>query len=110
MEIRDKIIVATDFSDHPGARYKTDGACSGEQFLDDWLRPKFDLAVKNDYLLLIDLDKVFGYPSSFVSGSFGKLSEEKGSDLLLKYIRFKSDESPVRLEKIIKEIKDPKRK
>lgn len=110
MNIKDKIIMVSDFSDHPGARYIKDGDFSGELFLDTLLRPKFDKAVEGGYLLLIDLDKVFGYPSSFVSGSFGKLSIEKGSDTILKYVQFKSEENPLRLEKILKEIKDPKRK
>ena len=110
MEVKDKISIATDFSDHPGSRYRKDGDFSGEQFLEEILLPKFEKAVAGDYILLIDLDKVFGYPSSFVSGSFGKLSVDKTADLVLKHIQFKSDENPVRLEKIIREIKDPGRK
>jgi len=110
MEVQDQIIIATDFSDHPGARYICDGPFSGEQFLNEILRPKFEKAVAGGYLLKIDLDGVFGYPSSFVSGSFGKLSVEKGADLVLKHIEFKSDENRLRLDEIIKEIKDPKRK
>ncbi len=108
MEIKDRIVIATDFSDSPGARYKKDGDFSGEQFLEELLLPKFEEAVKKNHILLIDLDQVFGYPSSFVSGSFGKLSVEKGSKLVLKHIKFKSEENPLRLENIIKEITDPK--
>jgi hypothetical protein len=107
MEIKDIIVIAKDFSDHPGARYKKDGEFSGEQFLEEILLPKFEKAVAENYILLVDLDKVFGYPSSFVSGSFGKLSVDKGSDLVLKHIQFKSEENPLRLEKIVKEIDDP---
>lgn len=110
MTIKDKIIMVSDFSDHPGARYIKDGDFSGELFLNTILRPKFNKAVDGGYLLLIDLDKVFGYPSSFVSGSFGKLSIDKGDDTVLRHIQFKSDENSLRLEKILKEIKDPKRK
>lgn len=110
MEIKDQIILASDFSDHPGARYRKDGEWSGEQFLEDILMPKFIKAVDNGYILFIDLDKVFGYPSSFVSGSFGRLSIEKGAELVLKHTKFKSDENPIRLENIIKAIKEPKRK
>ena len=110
MDIKEKIVIANDFTDHPGARYRSDGDFSGQEFLEDILIPKFNKAVNEEYIILIDLDKVFGYPSSFVSGSFGKLSLEKGSDLLLKHINFKSDENPLRLEKIINEIKHPKKK
>lgn len=109
MEIGDKITIASDFSDHPGARYKKDGEFSGEEFLSNILLPKFELAVKSGYKICIDLDGVFGYPSSFVSGSFGKLSLDKGADEVLRYIHFESKENPLRIDKIICEIKDPKR-
>ena len=71
--------------------------------------PKFNEAVANNYLILMDLDEVWGYPSSFVSGSFGKLSIGKGSELVLKHIKFKSEENSTRLEKILSEIKKPRK-
>lgn len=110
MEILEKIIIAKDFTRTPGARYKTDGDWSGEQFLEEILLPKFDRAVQSDGLLFIDLDGVYGYPSSFVSGSFGKLSLDRGAELVLKHLQFKSDENPIRLEQVIEEIKNPKKK
>jgi hypothetical protein len=110
MEVKDHIIISSDFSDHPGARYRKDGDFSGEQFLEEILLPKFNKAVDGNYLLQIDLDEVYGYPSSFVSGSFGKLSLEKGSDLVLKHIQFKSDENPLRLENIQRAIQFPRGK
>lgn len=110
MEIKDKIIVKTDFSDTPGARYKTDGPNSGELFLELLVSKKFNNAVDGNYILLIDLDGVWGYPSSFVSGSFGKLSLDFGADKVLKHIVFKSDDNSIRLENILKEIKNPKKK
>lgn len=110
MQIIEKIVIAKDFTDTPGARYRTDGKWSGEEFLEDHLQKKFDEAVRQDGLVFIDLDGVFGYPSSFVSGSFGKLSLEKGADLVLKHLQFKSDDSPIRLEQVIAEIKNPKKK
>lgn len=110
MEIKDKITIATDFTDHPGARYRSDGDFSGQQFLEEILLGKFESAVKGKYILLVDLDKIYGYPSSFVSGSFGKLSLNKGADLVLKHIEFKSEGNPVRLQKILKEIKNPTKK
>jgi len=110
MEIKDKIVIEIDFTTTPGARYRTDGDFSGEQFLEEILLPKFEKAVAGNYKLLIDLDKVWGYPSSFVSGSFGKLSLAKSSELVLKHIEFKSDDNPIRLEKVINEIKSPRKK
>jgi hypothetical protein len=109
MEIIEHIVVADDFSIHPGARYSADGDCSGEKFLNEILLPKFESAVTRGGILHIDLDRVFGYPSSFVSGSFGKLSTQKGASLVLKHIEFKSKDNKLRLERIIKEIQSPKK-
>lgn len=109
MEIGDKIVIAEDFATTPGARYRRDGKFSGEEFLETLLQPKFERAVEAGHILLIDLDGVLGYPSSFVSGSFGKLSVEKTSDLVLKHLQFKSDESPIRLENIVREITNPRK-
>ena len=107
MEIKDTLIIAKEFSEAPGARDEKDGVNSGKIFLDNLLEPRFNLAKKGEYLLKIDLDGVFGYPSSFVSGSFGALSKSYTSEVVLKYIVFKSDRRPIRIDKIIEEIKNP---
>lgn len=108
MEIKQKISIANDFSSAPGAWYREDGENSGQEFLEDILQKAFEDAVRGDYKVLIDLDGVWGYPSSFISGSFGKLSVEKGGDLVLKHLEFKSEDSATRLEEIIREIKEPR--
>lgn len=110
MQIIEKIVIAKDFTTTLGARYRVDGKWSGEEFLEEHLQKKFEEVVRKNGLLFIDLDGVFGYPSSFVSGSFGKLSLEKGANLVLKHLQFKSDDSPIRLEQVITEIKNPKKK
>ena len=78
--------------------------------MEDILKQKFIDAMREGYKILIDLDGVWGYPSSFVSGSFGKLSLSYGSEKVLRHIEFKSDENSIRLEKIIQEIRSPKKK
>lgn len=111
MEIKDTLIIAMEFTKTPGARYLKDGSkFSGETFLKQLLQPRFEKAVAGNYILKIVLDGAMGYPSSFVSGSFGKLSLEKTSDLVLKHIKFESDDNPLRKEKIIYEIKNPQKK
>lgn len=107
MEIKDTIVIAKDFKDNPGARERADGPNSGQEFLEEILLPRFNQAVENNYILLIDLDGVWGYPSSFISGSFGKLSMERGAELLLKHLKFKSDMNPLRIDKVIAEINNP---
>lgn len=105
-----QINIKEEFSDSPGARYKNDGPNSGEEFYEKFLKPRFDEARKNNVKLIINLDGVWGYPSSFVSGSFGKLSLEVTAKAMLDTIEFISEESETRKERIIAEIKQPTRK
>jgi hypothetical protein len=105
MNYAQRIVIATDFSDAPGARYRIDGPKSGQEFLEDLLRPKLLAAQEADGGLLVDLDGTWGYASSFVSGSFGALAREFGEDLLRKHMSLKSDEDSILLEKIEDEIR-----
>lgn len=107
MEIKDTFIIATEFVDNPGARDREDGPNSGQQFLEDLFIDRFNKAVEGEYIILVDLTGVLGYPSSFVSGSFGKLSIERGAELLLKHLQFKSCNNPLNVDKVINEIKNP---
>ncbi len=110
MEIKDKLIIAKEFGDAAGARDYDDGDFSGKEFYDKLLLERFNKAVDGNYLLLIDIYGFWGWPSSFVSGSFGLLSIEKGSELALKHLKFKSDKNPLKIDKTINEIKSPTKK
>lgn len=107
MQIKDTLIIAKEFKDNPGARDREDGPNSGQEFLEDLFIPRFNAAIEGNYIIEVDLTGVWGYPSSFVSGSFGRLSMERGSELLLKHLKFKSDKNPLNIDKIINEIKNP---
>lgn len=105
-----RICVREDFSDSPGARYRKDGPHSGEEFYDELLHPKYREAREKKVKLVVDLDGVWGYPSSFVSGSFGRLSIAYGAREVLDTIVFISEESEAREERIRMEIERPERK
>jgi STAS-like domain of unknown function (DUF4325) len=107
MEIKDILVIAKEFKDNPGARDREDGPNSGQEFLEDLFIDRFNKAINEKYIILVDLTGVWGYPSSFVSGSFGKLSMERGAELLLSYLKFKSDNNPLNIDKVINEIKNP---
>jgi len=100
----DSIVIATDFSEAPGARYRTDGPKSGQEFLEELLEPRFIDAMKSERRLLIDFDGTWGYASSFISGAFGILSRKYGREKVTKYLTFKSDEDSLLLEKVRAEI------
>ena len=66
-------ILVKDFTDTPGARYKSQGSFSGEEFRDDILYPKFIESLKENKVLTVNLDGGYGYGSSFLEESFGGL-------------------------------------
>lgn len=107
MEINLKIKVATDFTDAPGARYRSDGDKSGQEFYEEILKPKFEEAISSTSKLEIDLDGTWGYASSFLSESFGKLSIEFGKSKVKSLLSLVSEEDPDLIEKINSEIDNP---
>ena len=78
------IEVVKDFTDTPGARYKSQGSFSGEEFRDDTLYPKFIESLKENKVLTVNLDGGYGYGSSFLEESFGglvrRLKKEKNKN------------------------------
>jgi hypothetical protein len=110
MEILEKINIATDFSETLGARFISDGDYSAEEFYNTLLKPKFDIVIAKNGYLEINLDNTYGYPSSFISGSFGKLSIDYGVDTVLKHLKFISEDDPLTEENIINEINTPRKK
>lgn len=107
MKIEDTLIISKEFGDTAGARDYDDGDFSGKEFYDKLLLDRFLKAKESNYILMIDIDGFWGWPSSFVSGSFGLLSMNYGSDLVLKHLDFKSDRNPLKITKTIYEIKNP---
>jgi|APLak6261672214_1056088.scaffolds.fasta_scaffold02019_2 hypothetical protein len=104
------IKIAKEFTDAPGARYRTDGDKSGEEFYEELLKPTFKEAVSQQVTLLVDMDDTWGYASSFISGSFGRLSHEFGRDIVKQYLKIKSDDDKTLIDLIENEIDQPEYK
>jgi hypothetical protein len=68
------INVAEQFSRHPIGRYLSDGNSSGEAFRLHLLLP----ALEGEVPVVIVLDGVAGYPSSFLEEAFGGLVRNNG--------------------------------
>ena len=62
-----------DYAVAPGGRYRKDGPFSGEQFRDDILVPKLLAAADRNEEVVVELDGVAGYGSSFLEEVFGGL-------------------------------------
>lgn len=65
-----------EFTDTPGVGYRDLGTFSGEQFLDEYLLPKYQQALKEECNLLVDLDGTGGYGPSFIEVAFKGLVEK----------------------------------
>lgn len=67
MDNVERIKLATDFSDTPFGRYRSDGDESGETFREDLLLP----ILRQGHRVVIDIDGVAGLPSSFWEEALG---------------------------------------
>jgi hypothetical protein len=104
MTSENKIIIniAKDFSTHAGARYRTDGDDSGQEFYEDILKPKFNRIYKDsDGYILLDFDGSFGYASSFISEVIIRLVRDyKDKEMIKNKLKFKSDDEPLLIDYI----------
>lgn len=91
-----KLNIARDFSRCPGARYKTEGDFSGEEFREKLLLPKLNEAIARHCHLIVDLDGSAGYSTSFLEEAFGGLIRHNyiSYDVIKDTIVIKSDEDP----------------
>ena len=86
------ISIADDFSKTPGARYKSDGAYSGEEFREQLLYPKYVEAEESRDQLTINFDGCYGYATSFLEESFGGLVRKLKKKGLMKIITLISND------------------
>lgn len=94
--------IAKDFTDTPGLRYKHQSEFSGELFREEHLRRLLKTYQETKEPIIIDLDGVFGYPTSFLEEAFGGLAREFSEAEVMKAFTFVSTEQP----DIIDEIKE----
>lgn len=93
---------ATEFTRYPGGRYREQGELSGEEFRDDLLVP----ALKGHDQVILRLDDVFGFPSSFIDEAFGVLVEKVGHALVQERLKIELNDDPISLAEIRKAIVD----
>jgi len=103
------IKISNDFSDTPGARYYKDGDNSGEEFYERILKPAFDNCIKKNEIMSVDFDDCYGFPPSFLSESFGRLSDEFGVKIVLESIQIISEQDPLIKSQVVDIIKNPRR-
>jgi hypothetical protein len=71
------VIKVADFTETPGGRWRKDGQYSGEEFRDSILTPTLTTAHETRGTVVILLDGVAGYGSSFLEEVFGGIVRSK---------------------------------
>ncbi|EGR2303306.1 DUF4325 domain-containing protein [Vibrio parahaemolyticus] len=98
-----EIVIAKDFSEYPGPRYKSLGCFSAEEFMDELLLPALD---KSNVVTVI-FDGVLGFGSSFLEEAFGGLVRKGYSiDELASRLNFISEDDKYLIPEIWGYIKD----
>jgi hypothetical protein len=100
--------IAKVFSDIPGARYIKEGSFSGELFRNEILSKEISDAIKNNYILEIDLDGTEGYGVAFLEESFGGIIRDNGLKYqsIIEHIELISEEEDYLIEDIFGYLED----
>lgn len=88
------IINVKDFSTSPGPRYVKQGLASGEAYYHEVLNANFYKAYTEKLTLIVNLDGVDGYMSSFLDEAFGNLVYDFGIEIVKKVLSIVSSEEP----------------
>ena len=96
------ISIVKNYTTTPGGRYAKEGPFSGEDFFNQILYPAYLQAKFTQKNIIIDLDDCIGYPSSFITGSFGLLLEKFPKQEVFSILKFTSQKDPALPDKIIK--------
>lgn len=72
-----EINIARDFGNYPAGRDEADGPLNGEKFREKLLVPKLEEAIQKNKHLVISLDDVKSFGSSFLDEAFGGLIRSK---------------------------------
>ena len=99
------IRVAEEFSKTPGARKKSEGPFSGEEFRELFLVPAL-VHTHHKLTIEIQLDGSAGYAGSFIEEAFGGLARMYGANHVLQRMAFISQEDPELVVEIIGCIED----
>lgn len=97
-----RINISEDFSPTPGARYPSEADYSGEEFRTNILAPKLKKAIANSETIVVDLDRSYGYGTSFLDEAFGGLIMVDKFKLrdILRHVKFISSDDPAYIEEI----------
>lgn len=96
-------IKVLDFTEYPGVRYIGQGEDTGEEFYYDKIKPAFENCLKENKMLVVDLDDTAGYASSFLDECFGNLVYDFDYNEITKRLKIISTQEPDWIDVIIEE-------
>ena len=99
------IIIHSDFTDSPGARFISEGPFSGQAFREKFLEPLFINTNETESVQIL-LDGVEGYATSFLEEAFGGLARKFGKEKVRSRLKFVSVEDPLLVDEILGYIND----
>ena len=106
MEDKLEIKISSQFSNIPkGREHPKDGPNTGQRFRDEFLTPNFHKYKK----IIIDLDDLYGCPSSFREESFGGLARIFGISETLDKLEFICTDQPPLKDLILSDIVNAKK-
>lgn len=101
------ILKIIEFTEYPGPRYirqdKPGHHTSGEAFYLYKLNAAFTQAYKDNKLLVLELDGVAGYPSSFLDEAIGELIYDFTRDIVSKHLAFETIMYKRRVNQVLQE-------
>lgn len=89
-----KTIRVVDFDEYPGLRHCTISEFSGEEFYHSVLNAAFKEALEKGEKIVIDLDNVDAYASSFLDEAFGNLVYDFTLKNVSKFVEINSNDEP----------------
>ena len=95
-----KITVAVrDFTTVPGARHRTDGDGSADQFFEEYVEVLFNEAAKDAKKIAIDFDGTWSYPSSFTSQLAMLIKTKYDPDYIREHLDIIANDEPGMVER-----------
>jgi hypothetical protein len=88
------ISIADRYSKFPAGRYRADGPFNAERFRDEFLLPALDAALQKGDKVVVKLDGVIGYSSSFLEEVFGGVvrARKQAADRLKQTLQIRADD------------------
>ena len=100
-----KINIAEEFTKTPGGRYKEQSESSGEEFRDNILIPVYE-KLKQEDVLIVNLDGTYGYPNNWLDEVFGGLAIRYNIKELKRKVVFRSREDGKLVDEIYEYINE----